>query len=234
MRGTARHRIAAAMVITLAAAGCASSSPQALASSGSTTAASATSGRSAATTTPTRTVTTKVIVYEPFTRSGAIAAGIDVVGKSSNADCWEGAISTPRRDAFRCATKQNLLYDPCFLDPVGPPRLACWAGPGPSRVVIVTPERPFPQGPNDGSANVKDGSPWLIKLSDGQFCVDQTGASIYFPSIGRANWGCPHGVGWGTVHRHGREWTMGYSSVAEAIGHKAPRLTEMPIAEAWF
>jgi hypothetical protein len=214
--------MAAVMTFLVVGAGCASSGPQALASSGSTTTAASKT-----------IVTTKVVVYEPFTRSGAVAPGIDVAGKSAGADCWEGAISTPRRDAFRCATKQNLLYDPCFLDPAGPPRLACWAGPGPSRVVIVTPERPFPQGPNVGSANVKDGFPWLIKLSDGQFCADDTGASIYFPSIGRANWSCPHGLGWSIV-RHGREWTMGYSSVAAAVGHKPPRLTEIPIAEAWF
>lgn len=223
MRGSARYRIAAVMAFLIAGAGCASSGPPALASSGSTTTAASKT-----------TVATKVVVYEPFTRSGAVAPGIHVVGRSSIADCWEGAISTPRRDAFRCATKQNLLYDPCFLDPAGPPRLACWRGPGPSQVVIVTPQRPFPQFPNHGSANVKTGFPWLIKLSNGQLCVDDTGASLYFPSIGRANWDCPHGLGWGTIHRNGRDWTMGYSSLASALGHKTPRLTEIPIATAWF
>ena len=106
MRGSARYRMAVAMALLFVAAGCASSAPQALALKASTT---------------TATSRTTVITYEPFTRSGAVAPGIDVVGKSSDADCYIGAISTPRRDAFRCATSQNLLYDPCFLDPAGPP-----------------------------------------------------------------------------------------------------------------
>lgn len=213
-------RAAAAVVIAAAVAGCSSG-----ATSGVTTAVM---------TRTTGTVATEVIIYEPFTRSGTVAAGIDVVASSSNADCYSGAISSPRRDAFRCATKQNLIYDPCFLDPAGPPRLACWRGPNPSEVVIVTPERPFPQLQNHGSADVKGGSPWLIELSNGQYCDDDTGASLYFPSIGRANWDCPHGLGWGAVHRDGRYWTMAYSSLASAIGHKAPRLTEIPIKTAWF
>jgi hypothetical protein len=215
--------MAAAMALLFVAAGCASSVPQALASNASTTTAASRT-----------TLATKVIVYEPFTRSGAVAPGIDVVGRSSDADCYLGAISTPRRDAFRCATSQNLLYDPCFLDPAGPPRLACWRGPGPSQVVLVTPERPFPQLANHGSANAKSGSPWLIKLSNGQLCVDDTGASLYFPSIGRANGDCPHGLGWGTIHRDGQDWSMSYSSLASALGHKAPDVTKIPIATAWF
>jgi hypothetical protein len=57
--------------------------------------------------------------------------------------------------------------------------------------VIATPERPFPQLQNHGSADVKGGFLWLIELSNGQYCADDTGASLYFPSIGRANWDCP-------------------------------------------
>jgi hypothetical protein len=223
MKGKARHLVAAATVIAAMIAGYASIAPHARASSG--TAATGTA--------VTATAATKVVVYEPFTKSGAVAPGIDVVRKSGTAACWEGAISSPRADAFRCLAG-NIIYDPCFFDSAGPPRLACWLGPGPSRVVLVTPERPFPQMPHKGSANVKNGSPWLIKLSNGQFCVDDTGASLYFPSIGRANWDCPHGLGWGTIHQHGREWAMGYSSLAAALGGKAPRLNEIPIAIAWF
>jgi hypothetical protein len=100
--------------------------------------------------------------------------------------------------------------------------------------VIVTPEHPFPQLQNHGSADAGGGSPWLIELSNGQYCADDTGASLYFPSIGRANWDCPRGLGWGNIHRDGRHWTMAYSSLASAIGHKAPRLTEIPIKTAWF
>jgi|GEM_PF-2782780 len=213
-------RAAAAMVIAVAAAGCSSG-----ALSGITT---------AVTTRTTGIVATEVIIYEPFTRSGTVAAGIDVVARSGNADCYSGAISSSRRDAFRCITKQNLLYDPCFLDLAGPLRLACWRGPDPSQVVIVTPERPFPQLQNHGSADVKGGFPWLIELGNGQYCADDSGASLYFPGIGRANWDCPHGLGWGAIHRDGRHWTMAYSSLASAIGHKAPRLTEIPIKTAWF
>jgi hypothetical protein len=109
-----------------------------------------------------------------------------------------------------------------------------WRGPHPSQVVIVTPERPFPQLQNHGSADVEGGFLWLIELSNGQYCADDTGASLYFPSIGRANWDCPNGLGWGTIHRDGRHWTMAYSSLALAAGHKAPRLTEIPIKTAWF
>jgi hypothetical protein len=213
-------RAAAAIVVAVAVAGCSSG-----AVSGTTM---------AVTTRTTGTVATQVIIYEPFTRSGTVAAGIDVVARSSNADCYSGAISSPRRDAFRCGTRQNLLYDPCFLDPAGPPQLACWRGPGPSQVVIVTPEHPFPQQQHHGSADTGGGSPWLIELSNGQYCAYDTGASLYFPSTGRANWDCPHGLGWGTIHRDGRHWTMAYSSLAAAIGHKAPRLTEIPIKTAWF
>ena len=213
-------RAVAAIVIAVAAAGCSSGALSGI--------------NTAVTTGTTGTVATEVIIYEPFTRSGTVAAGIDVVTRSGTADCYSGAISSPRRDAFRCITRQSLIYDPCFLDLAGPPRLACWRGPNPAQVLIVIPERPFPQLQNRGSTNVKGGSPWLIGLSNGQYCADDTGASLYFPGIGRANWDCPHGLGWGTVHRDGRYWTMAYSSLASAIGHKAPRLTEIPIKTAWF
>jgi hypothetical protein len=227
MTGKAHHLIAAAIVLAAVTAGVSASAPQAHAQAHAQAQASSDTIR----TTP--AMPTKVIVYEPFTRSGAVAPGIHVVRQSSNANCWEGAISSPRADAFRCSAG-NIIYDPCILDPAGPPRLACWLGPGPSRVVLVTPERPFPQLSHHGSANVKDSFPWLIELDNGQFCDDETGASLYFPSIGRANWDCPHGLGWGTIHRDGQDWTMGYSSLASAIGHQAPRLTEIPIKTAWF
>ncbi len=89
-------RAAAAIVIAAAAAGCSSG-----ALSGITT---------AVTTTATGTAATQVIIYEPFTRSGTVAAGIDVVARSSNADCYCGAISSPRRDAFRCITRTPVRY----------------------------------------------------------------------------------------------------------------------------
>lgn len=54
-----------------------------------------------------RDVAPEVIIYEPFTGWGTVAAGIGVVARSSNADCYSSAISSPRRDTFRCITKQN-------------------------------------------------------------------------------------------------------------------------------
>jgi site-specific DNA-adenine methylase len=70
--------------------------------------------RRAAATLTTRTpatAATKVIVYEPFTGSGAIAPGIEVAGKPSAADCYIGSLASPRRDAFRCITERNFLID---------------------------------------------------------------------------------------------------------------------------
>jgi hypothetical protein len=225
MAGSVWRRIAAAAVIAAVAAGCSAS------------AASAQRLTGAATTLTTRTpatAATKVIVYEPFTGSGAIAPGIEVAGKPSGADCYIGSLASPRRDAFRCITERNLLIDPCFLDPVGPPRLACPQGDDTSRVVLLTPRRPFPTLANHGSATATSGFPWLVRLTNGQLCAFNTGATAYYRSIGRANWGCPDGWGWGTIHRNGRHWTMAYSSGTSVTGRAAPRLTEIPIAAAWF
>jgi hypothetical protein len=220
---TAWQHVAAAAVLACAAAGCSSS-------------AAPPTGITTAFTRP-APAATEVIVYEPFTKSGAVAAGIHVVGRSRNADCYEGAISSPRRDAFRCFSApgaEPFVADPCFLDPHGPPRLACLQGDNPSRVVIVTPARPFPQNPNRGSVNVSGGFPWLIKLSNGQVCADNTGASAYYRSIGRANWICPGGAAWGIIHRNGRHWTVAYSSGPSLGGRTAPRVTEIAVTTAWF
>jgi hypothetical protein len=190
-------------------------------------------------TTTTAALLTRVVVYEPFTAGGAIAPGIQVVGQASDADCYEGAISSPRKDAFRCfaetGTQQSFAGDPCFLDPIGPPRLACLALPtDPSRVVIVTPAAPFPSHPNTGVANPATGYPWLIQLANGQVCGDATGGTAYFPTIGRANWGCPNGWGWGVVQRTLPYWTLGVSTGQSLVSRTPPPLTQVQIAIAWF
>jgi hypothetical protein len=150
---------------------------------------------------------TEVIVYEPFSRDGAVAAGIEVVGERRGANCFEGAIASPRWDAFRCfaptAGEQDFLADPCFLDHVGRPRLACLHSDNPSDIVLVTPAGPFRWDQDHGPADPADG------------------------------WGWGWGWGWGSVHRAGAEWTMAYSDDRSLSGH-APSLSEIPIATAWF
>jgi hypothetical protein len=138
---------------------------------------------------------TQVIVYEPFTNTRTVTAGFTVVGCYQNADCYEGAISSPRRDAFRCfppvGSQQDIGGDPCILDPVGPSQLACPTAGEPYRVEIVTPAPPFLHHANTGSADTQTGLPWLIKLQDGQLCGDATGGTAYFATIGQANWAAP-------------------------------------------
>lgn len=180
-----------------------------------------------------RTLTaTRIVIYQPFTTTGAVATGFVIASQFRGANCWEGAVATPRSDAFRCALG-NSIHDPCILDPVGAPRLACPNDYDPSRILIVTPTSPFPTYPNHGAAPIDTGLPWLLQLDNGQMCDPDTGASAYFPSVGRANWDCRDGFGWGSIRRDSPIWTLPFSGQSLASS-TPPELTELSIATAWI
>jgi hypothetical protein len=116
---------------------------------------------------------TQVITYVP-----EIVPDVTEIGS-----CFTNAIGLGRADAWRCATDDNQLHDPCFqVDDA--PTVVCGVDPirGESGFVLELTE-PLPAA-EPGQQSM----PWLVQLSDGTVC-GLMGGTI----PGGADWIAPYG-----------------------------------------
>ena len=122
--------------------------------------------------------TSTVQRYQPWV-DGEPARSLHVITAAGDANCWEGSISSPRTDAYRCSTQATYeggnLFDPCFASPTDVHRMLCPSAPlAAHRVVAVVSTRPGP--PNDLKTE-DTGLPWDIELAGDVSCRDVSGAS---------------------------------------------------------
>jgi hypothetical protein len=169
---------------------------------------------------------TRASVYEPFSASGTVLMS----GPTRSGYCWTGSLTTPRRDAWRCAIK-NEIYDPCFSSAQATGLVACPTAPWSNAGVRVRLTRPLPSSMGNQSAPSLRDQPWALQLSDGRRCALASGASN-FVNGHRLNYFCTTGgkVGlWGFPDRAVEPWTI-YS--APYTAHSLSR--RVKIRRAWM
>jgi hypothetical protein len=133
---------------------------------------------------PTKTTSTRVLEYAPWTQAGALAPGIQVTGHLTDGSCSIGSLADGAdQDAWRCFSG-NGIYDPCFPPPGNPlnvTQLACALTPL-SGVEMMTLAAPLPSSSSGTTVNT---GPWFMQLTNGERCVHTGGAAsssdgVYF------------------------------------------------------
>lgn len=135
---------------------------------------------------------TVVTVYRPWS-SDTLRHGF-TVEHSLTGSCWTQSLTVDRPDAWRCAV-QNDLWDPCFAPAPKPRVLACADSPFNKRVMLLTLKKPLPadHDPTTDWLQPK-GEPWGLRLTDGDTCDFQAGATDAVNGE-RMNYECT-GKGW--------------------------------------
>jgi hypothetical protein len=169
--------------------------------------------------------TTIATLYRPLSSTAVVV----ISGPTRSGSCWEGAITTPRRDAWRCISG-NYIYDPCFSS-LRTPRIAlCVTEPWRDRGVRLQLTRSLPSSlANRGPLSIRS-RPWALELQDGTRCIFDSGASRVLQRL-RANYFCRRGGAelFGLPDRRSEPWTI--ASAGARATHLGPRLA---IVRAWM
>jgi hypothetical protein len=93
-------------------------------------------------------------------------------------DCWGGAVSVRRADAWRCHS-ENHIFDPCFSKPnlAGGVVLCPTSFPWVRRAVEVKLQSTLPYRFGNPKGGPTAGSPWAIVTTDGRNCRVYTGVT---------------------------------------------------------
>lgn len=146
--------------------------------------------------------TTVATIYRAFTPHG------NSVFKTRlhRGNCFAGAISTGRRDAWRCMAG-NVIYDPCFSSSKRPGTVLCPDGPWLATGVKIRLTVRLPAG--NRAAPSLLARPWALELYDGRRCRVITGASTVVQGQ-RANYGCAGNQDglWGNPDRSTQPWSI--------------------------
>lgn len=223
-------RGAALAVLAALAAACAAATPAASVTHVTTKAATKPAAKATRQPAAKRT---QVMTYSPFAPDGSVRRGFHVIA-TRTAQCSGSNLA---ESAYRCFLDQGLadrttLIDPCYLSPGSPTELMCVGEPKKELVKVTTDEPPAANVPGQPPL-IHD--PWLIRLTDGQVCVDAPGAELYRKDIGRLDWFCPRGSVWGELDRSHRMWTARYQS-GQATVRTLASVTVRPVrvTKVWF
>jgi len=146
---------------------------------------------------------TEQIVFDPFTASGNLAAGVTIASRATGT-CIGSLADGARSDAYRCFYPGGI-GDPCF--PYGDQYVLCFHSPTDLAATKVTP--PTDQIVPQTSSPSAD--PWALVIADGQMCVFITGASQVVDGL-RESYGCPGGSLYGDPNRSSPIWTIWYQA----------------------
>jgi hypothetical protein len=143
---------------------------------------------------------TEVNLFSPY--SGRTAnSDLNVTGRVTGSCAQASQVDVNRPDAWAC-TVAYKVYDPCFANQDGSelacPDLPSVLNPAISAgsvmsVVLVTPTDPLDQ--TQANTPGPDATPFLIELTDGQFCVPEP-ADVRYASLPIFGW-CTTGYWFG-------------------------------------
>ena len=150
-------------------------------------------------------------IFEPY-NGDALNSDLKVTG-SVTGSCDEASqIDVNRSDAWAC-TVAYKVYDPCFANADGT-ALACPDLPAIGSgmisegdlmdVVVVKPAEPL--DPTLANTTGPDATPFLMELTDGEFCVPEP-ANIVFASLPVYGW-CTSGYWFGSGDLSQPLWTL--------------------------
>lgn len=114
---------------------------------------------------------TQVLVYDPYTATGALAPTVVVTQQRTAKACVSNGVAG--QGSYRCFTtpqptaQQSDIYDPCFPAPgaTAGPVVCPTGGPGPSAVEVSV--GTLPPVTTVGPAT----RPWALELANGQMCT---------------------------------------------------------------
>jgi hypothetical protein len=149
--------------------------------------------------------TTSATIYQAFTPHGFVKLHT----RSKAGYCWVGALSTSRRDAWRCFVGNNI-YDPCFSSARYPGFVLCPDEPWRSTGIKLLLTKPLPRSLANHDAPSLSPEPWALELYDGRRCRVSTGATSVVEGE-RLNYFCGGGSEeglWGFPARRSQPWTI--------------------------
>ena len=149
-------------------------------------------------------IRTTATIFGAFSSTGAPT----IHTRSRSGYCYTGALTTDRRDAWRCFVG-NSIYDPCFSSShargvVICPDLAVNSG---IKIRLTT---ALPLRYADRGAPSLKHQPWNIELTSGRHCAFASGASNVVHGV-RLNYFCGAGNNnglWGYPDRRVQPWTI--------------------------
>jgi hypothetical protein len=169
--------------------------------------------------------TTTATIFKAFTSHGSVT----LHARSKAGYCWSGAITTPRRDAWRCLVG-NRIYDPCFSSAHAVGLVLCVEAPSLKTGVKIRLTKPLPRARGNHSAPSLRLEPWAIELEDGRRCQFDSGGSAVVEGK-RSNYFCVTGSEelWGFPDRGSEPWTI------LTAPERATKLTKLAgVRHAWM
>jgi hypothetical protein len=149
---------------------------------------------------------TRVILFAPF-GIGGIQADLKV-SSTVHGSCWISSLTSPRADAWRCATG-NFIHDPCFSN-TAETRVAC-PDLFSKRVLVIVLDKQLPR--HEGAT---EPTPWALMLANGAKCALVSGATGVIAGM-RLNYAC-NSKGWvlGEVDRSIEPWRVFYTETTSS------------------
>ncbi len=167
---------------------------------------------------------TIISVYRPFTPRGSTHLSVLVRAGT----CPSGSEVSPRRDAWRCFSGNEIL-DPCFSSPKRRNVVLCPLAPWFDRGTELRLHKPLVAAQGNHARPSTGLTPWALQLADGRRCIYAEGATSVVAGE-RLNYFCgtfTEGL-WGAPDRTSEPWTILIGS------SKATSLEErVAIARAW-
>jgi hypothetical protein len=146
---------------------------------------------------------TRAQVFRAFTPAGHPMLTVTVRRRGS---CFSGSIATPRRDAWRCMSG-NEIFDPCFSSSAAHGVVVC-----PALNLTTGAQlrltKPLPRRYANHRRPSLRLEPWELELTHGRRCRIITGATTVVGGK-RLNYGCTGGISlWGLPSRRTPHWTI--------------------------
>ena len=116
-----------------------------------------------------------MVIFNPW-NNGTLRSDLVVVEKLKGT-CWTNALTTDRKDAWRCMTAQATIYEPCFSVASNHSLVACVDSPFTKHVALMTLKQPIKLESNPFTKMLQPSQePWALRLTTGEPCSFETGA----------------------------------------------------------
>jgi hypothetical protein len=170
---------------------------------------------------------TQVETFGPWTATGTLQPGINVLGRSSGTGCTRSSVfDAGNQYAWRCFLTNGSLYDPCFAPPgrSGVTQVACMDTPW-SGARLITLAQPLARSSWGTPGPTAAKYPWAMVLANGQRCGLLEGTGRVIDGIG-LNFGCPGGAA-SYPSTATEPWTVNYAATGSSS------LTSIAVTTAW-
>ena len=172
-------------------------------------------------------IRTHSTLFEPFTSAGR---PVSPVRKTITGSCWTASLASPRADAWRCMSG-NEIIDPCFSSAQARAIVLCsTSGPWDRGLLEIKLIKKLPTRYANRGKPSTAGLPWALETANGWKCELATGATSVIVGL-RLNYFCEgakRGL-WGSPARGSQPWHI-YAAFPSA----RTLSDQVDIRHAWF